>query len=105
MPAAVTAWTTRTRADGGAASAEEAAVLSAAYPAGEALNRWIDRFIGFIATKRGLAAALHSGDTAYSGLPTHRNQRLVPALRGLLDAAATAGEIRHGVDAADVVHR
>src|SRR3569623_3664214 len=37
-----------------AACAAEADALAAAYPPGEALDRWIERVIGFISTKRGL---------------------------------------------------
>lgn len=84
--------------------ADQAAVLAAAYPPGEALDRWIECYIDFIATKRGLAAALHSGDTAYAALPAHRNERLIPALRGLLDAAVAAGEVRSGVDAYELLN-
>jgi hypothetical protein len=30
------------------------------------LARWMQCYVDFIATKRGLAAALHSGDPAYN---------------------------------------
>lgn len=86
------------------ACADAASPLAAAYPPFEALSRWIDRYVGFIATKRGLAAALHSGDPAYESLPAHRNDRLVPALGGLLEAAAAAGAVRPGVDAYDLLN-
>jgi AcrR family transcriptional regulator len=86
------------------ACADAAAPLAAAYPSFEALSRWIERYIGFVATKRGLAAALHSGDAAYESLPPHRNQRLIPALRGLLETAAAEGQIRPGVDAYDLLN-
>jgi AcrR family transcriptional regulator len=84
--------------------ADEAPVLAAAYPPGEALDRWIDRYVGFIATKRGLAAALHSGDPAYETLPAHRDDRLVPALRMLLDAAVAAGDVRPAIGAYDLLN-
>lgn len=67
----------------------------------EALSKWIERYVGFLATKRGLATALHSGDRAYEALPAHRNARLVPAFQALLDRAAAAGQIRDDVDADD----
>ena len=86
------------------ACANAAATLAAEYRPFDALARWIERFVAFIATKRGLAAALHSGEAAYESLPPHRNQRLVPALRGLLDAAAAAGEVRPGIDAYDLLN-
>mgnify|MGYP001191709525 CR=1 FL=1 len=84
--------------------ADQAAVLSAAYPPGEALDRWIDCYVDFIATKRGLATALHSGDSAYASLPAHRDERLVPALRGLLEAAVAAGAVRPDVDAYELLN-
>jgi AcrR family transcriptional regulator len=86
------------------ACADAAAELAAAYPPFEALEKWFERFVGFIATKRGLAAALHAGGIAYEGLPAHRNQRLIPALRGLLDTAVAAGAVRPGVDPADLLN-
>jgi AcrR family transcriptional regulator len=86
------------------ACADAAPALAAAHPPFEALSLWIERYVGFVATKRGLAAALHSGDAAYQSLPPHRNQRLIPALRGLLEPAAAAGEIRSGVDAYDLLN-
>jgi AcrR family transcriptional regulator len=59
------------------ARADAASVLASKYEPGEALARWMQRFVDFIATKRGLAAALHSGDPAYSDLPGYFNKRLL----------------------------
>jgi hypothetical protein len=53
----------------------------------------MQRLVDLVATKRGLAAALHSGNLAYQSLPDHVLGRLTPALQGLLDAAAAAGTI------------
>lgn len=86
------------------ACADAAAVLAAAHPPGEALAKWLERFTDFIATKRGLAPALHSGNPAFAPLPGYFGQNLVPALRGLLDAAVAAGEIRADVDAGDLLN-
>lgn len=83
--------------------ADAAAPLAAAHPPGEALARWIERYAGFVATKRGLAAALHSGDPAFDALPAHFDARLRPALRGLLAAAVAAGEARGDVEADDLL--
>jgi hypothetical protein len=54
-----------------------ASVLASKYEPDEALARWMQRFVDFIATKRGLATALHSGDPAYSALPGYFNKRLL----------------------------
>jgi AcrR family transcriptional regulator len=85
------------------ACADAASRMSARYAPGEALDRWLKRFIDFVATKRGLSAALHSGDTAYEQLPHYLLDHLVPALRGLLSAAASAGDIRSDVEPIDLM--
>ena len=85
------------------ACADAAPVLASKYEPGEALARWMQRFVDFIGTKRGLAAALHSGDPAYSALPGYFDQRLRPALKTLLDAAVTAGAVRPGIEADDLL--
>lgn len=69
----------------------------------EALVRWIGRYTTFLATKRGLAVSLHSGEPAFEALPAYFRQRLVPALEGLLRAAAEAGQIREGVEASELL--
>ncbi len=68
--------------------------LAAAHEPGAALANWLHRYTEFLATKRGLATALHSGDPAFDALPGYFYQRLEPALGSLLDAAAATGEIR-----------
>lgn len=80
------------------ACADAAPVLAAEHRPGEALARWMQRYAAFVATKRGLATALHSGDPAFDALPAYFEQRLRPALRGLLQAAAAAGEARADVE-------
>lgn len=63
----------------------------------EALARWLRRYTSFIVTKRGLAAALHSGDAAFNSLPAYFQQNLEPALAALLNAAVKAGQIRDDI--------
>ena len=60
----------------------------------DALAKWMDGYVDLVATKRGLAKALHSDEPAYVGFPAYRDQRLGPALHALLSAAKAAGEIR-----------
>jgi AcrR family transcriptional regulator len=76
------------------ACADAAPALAAAHAPAEALELWLHRYTEFVATKRGLAAALHSGDPAFDSLPRYFLSRLEPALSSLLDAAEAAGEIR-----------
>lgn len=85
------------------ACADAAPALAAANPPFEALARWVQRYAGFLATKRGLAKALHSGDPAYESLPAHFTARLQPALQSLLDAATADGAIRTDADAEELL--
>ena len=76
------------------ACADAAPALSAAHAPGVALAKWLHRYTEFLATKRGLAVALHSGDPAFDELPGYFMQRLGPTLGSLLDAATASGEWR-----------
>jgi AcrR family transcriptional regulator len=86
------------------ACADAAPALSKAHEPGEALAKWLHRYTQFVATKRGLAAALHSGDPAFDALPGYFMQRLAPALGSLLDAAAASGEIRADITPTDLLY-
>jgi AcrR family transcriptional regulator len=83
--------------------ADAAPALAAEHGPDEALRRWVERYVDFIRAKRGLAAALHSGNPAYDALPAYFEKRLCPALEGLLKSAALAGCIRAGVDSHDLL--
>ncbi|WP_030405521.1 TetR/AcrR family transcriptional regulator [Streptomyces albus] len=85
------------------ACADAAASLAAEHEPVDALAGWLRRFTGFIATKRGLSAALHSGDPAYDSLPAYFDERFVPVLGGLLDTAARTGRIRGDIDPKDLL--
>jgi hypothetical protein len=64
---------------------------------------WLRRYTEFVSTKRGLAAALHSGDPAFDALPDYFWERLGPALGSLLDNAVASGEIRAVISAQDLL--
>jgi len=68
-----------------------------------ALAQWIDLFVDFLVTKHGLAEALQSDDTAFEALHAYFLDRLVPVCARLLDAAATAGEVRPDVAAYELM--
>ncbi len=85
------------------ACADIAPVLAEAHAPFDALAAWMQRYAAFVGTKRGLAQALHSGDPAYDALPNHFDQTLRPALRGLLQSAIAAGEVRPDVDADELL--
>ena len=65
---------------------------------------WLERYTEFLATKRGLAGALHSGDPAFDALPGYFRQRLEPTLGSLLEAATASGEIRADISPKYLLH-
>lgn len=85
------------------ACAAEARTLAADNPPGRALELWLKRYTDFIATKRGLAAALHSGDPAFDTLPAYFQSNFEPALAALLDAAAATGDVRGDIEPYDLL--
>jgi AcrR family transcriptional regulator len=86
------------------ACADAAPALIAAHEPGVALAKWLHRYTEFLATKRGLGAALHSGDPAFDALPGYFMQRLGPTLGSLLEAATATGEIRADISAKELLH-
>jgi AcrR family transcriptional regulator len=85
------------------ACADAATTFAAKYEPGEALARWLHRLMDFFGTKRGLAAALHSGNSAYSALPTYFMERMHAAIGGLIKAAVEAKAVRSGIDGNDLL--
>ncbi|GAB1582208.1 MULTISPECIES: TetR/AcrR family transcriptional regulator [Phyllobacteriaceae] len=85
------------------ACVEAAATLREAHAPDEALGLWVQRLVDFVATKRGLGPALHSGDPAYQSLPDYVEGQLTPALQGLLDAAASTGAVRKDINARELL--
>jgi AcrR family transcriptional regulator len=84
--------------------ADAAPALTAAHEPGVALAMWLHRYTEFLATKRGLATALHSGDPAFDALPGYFMRRLGPTLRSLLEAATASGEIRADISPKDLLY-
>ncbi|MFA0812718.1 TetR/AcrR family transcriptional regulator [Microbulbifer epialgicus] len=83
--------------------AAEAATLAAKNSPLQALTLWLKRYINFLATKKGLAAALHSGDPAFEALPAYFRAHFEPALIALLSAAKESGEIQRDADPYDLL--
>ena len=79
------------------ACADAGVELAATLGAGDALVEWIGRYVDFVTTRRGLAAALNSGDPAFKALPSYFLERLRPVVQRLLDAATASGDIRRGI--------
>jgi len=86
------------------ACADAAPALAAVHEPALALAEWLRRYTEFLAAKRGLATALHSGDPAFDALPGYFYERVGPALASLLEAAIATGEIRSDISARDLLH-
>jgi AcrR family transcriptional regulator len=82
---------------------DAASELLATRPADQALAEWMQRFVAYVATKRGLAAHLKSVLAEDSELFTRTHERLSGVVDHLVAAAAQAGDIREDADAADVL--
>jgi AcrR family transcriptional regulator len=76
-----------------------AALLSHSSSPHAALTDWINLFVDFLITKRGLAGVLQSDSAAFETLHAYFLDRLVPVCAQLLEAAAAAGEIVPGIEA------
>ncbi len=72
-------------------------------PAVEALRCWLRSNVEFIATKKGMSAALALAVHKTSHLSAYSLDRLSRALGDLLQRAAAAGEIRDDISAEDLL--
>ena len=72
-------------------------------PPDEATRAWMDRYIEYMTTKRGMAGALRaviaSGGTPYA----QSRDRLTTAITSLLQAGAAAGALRADIEPGDVL--
>ncbi len=72
-------------------------------PPDQATRTWMDRFVDYMTTKRGMADALRAV-IASGGNPYEQSRGLLTsAITSLLEAGATAGTIRTDVDPTDVL--
>jgi AcrR family transcriptional regulator len=69
----------------------------------EALRRWLRSNVEFVATKKGMSAALALAAQANSELMAFSYDRLTKAVGALLDRAVAAGEIRGDVGPEDLL--
>ena len=69
-----------------------------------ALEEWMRRFVGYIATKRGMSNSLRILMTSNSSLFAEGFGNMRGALDGLLKTASEQGYIRSDMDTADVMH-
>ena len=69
-----------------------------------ALEEWMRLFVGYIATKRGMANSLRILMTSNSALFAEGTGILRAALDGLLKQAAAKGAVRGDIDTTDLLH-
>lgn len=91
----------RREVEGLAASADE---LAQEHTPDAALEEWMHRFVGYIATKRGMASSLRILLTTNSELFAESSGLISLALQRLVETAAKEGYIRNDVESTDVLH-
>ncbi len=69
----------------------------------EALRQWMRSNVRFVATKKGMSAALALAAYKNSDLFSYSFERLTRAVGGLLDRAIAAGEIRDDISPEDLL--
>lgn len=69
-----------------------------------ALEEWMQRFVGYIATKRGMANSLRLLLATNPELFAKASGMVPQAMHRLVEAAATGGYIRKDVESSDVLH-
>jgi AcrR family transcriptional regulator len=77
--------------------------LLAAHPPDEALAVFIDRFVDYSQTKRGMAGALDAITAAGSSVRSETSAQIRGSVAELLSAAVAEGTIRADIDAQDVL--
>ena len=82
---------------------ELAEQLGTDLPPLEALRRWMHANVEFVATKKGMSAALAIAVHASSGLTAYSMERLGQAVGTLLTRAVKAGAIRDDISPEDIL--
>jgi AcrR family transcriptional regulator len=77
--------------------------LLADQPADQALRAWMDRFVDYMTTKRGMSEALRAVVASGVNPFAQSRDRLLGAVGALLGAAEKEGSVRSGVDPNDVL--
>lgn len=72
-------------------------------PPDQAVRAWMDRFIEYLSTKRGMADALRLAIASGANPYAHSRDRLLSALGLLMEAGGGAGTVRADVAPADVL--
>jgi AcrR family transcriptional regulator len=72
-------------------------------PPDEATRTWMDRFVDYMTTKRGMSGALRVVIASGGNPFAQSRDRLVAAISTLLDAGAAGGTVRSDVEPGDVL--
>jgi AcrR family transcriptional regulator len=72
-------------------------------PPDEATRTWMDRFVDYMTTKRGMADALRAVIASGGNPYAHSRDRLTAAITTLLHAGAAAGTVRSDIEPGDVL--
>ncbi len=78
--------------------------LAHKYPPDKALAAWMQRFVDYIAAKRGMANSLKLLIASNSEFFAATSGKIPAALQQLVDAAIAQGAIRSDIDSSDVLH-
>lgn len=78
--------------------------LARKHAADRALAEWMQRFVDYIATKRGMAASLKLLLAGNSEFFAETSGKIPAAVQRLVDAAIAQGSIRSDIDSSDVLH-
>jgi AcrR family transcriptional regulator len=81
---------------------ETADALLASSPPDVALERWMERFVGYTAAKKGMKGALQSVVAGGSDVFGETRVQIIAAVGRLLEAGVAAGTLRADVTADDV---
>jgi AcrR family transcriptional regulator len=85
------------------AMCDQAGELLGTHRPAVALELWLTTFVGYVATKRGLASTLKQAADGNADLFAHVHNRLRTTMETLVTAAADSGEIRADVSPADLL--
>ena len=72
-------------------------------PGDRALELWMLNFVGYVATKRGLAATLKLASDSHADLFTYVHERVRVAVNSLIAGATATGRVRSDVDGMDLI--
>ncbi|MFZ5673076.1 MAG: TetR/AcrR family transcriptional regulator [Pseudomonadota bacterium] len=78
--------------------------LALRHPADRALAEWMQRFVDYIAAKRGMASSLKLLFAGNSEFFAETSGKIPAAVQRLVDAAIAQGAIRSDIDSSDVLH-